>query len=268
VLQRVGYIASPILLILLGATAVSAQGVAFGVADGLYPQALLQRVNLETGELTLVGAVGYPVTHIAFDSAENLYGIDAENDQLLVIDVSGGGGFPVGPLGTTIVEVTGLAFDADDRLWMTAWDELDGPSFFEVDAASGLATRIAGLDLEYLGSLASRRGVVYLAGRTLSVVDTATGEVQPVQGSSFGMWFARASDFDDDGRLRSLLLCEPCMVPFDVLIASEINPGTGVLSGTAVPEPHGTWALAILRSGVFFDGFEGGTTSGWTVGLR
>jgi hypothetical protein len=54
------------------------------------------------------------------------------------------------------------------------------------------------------------------------------------------------------------------MTPFDVLIMMTIDPTTGTSASTGLGEPHGTWGLAILDGGLFFDGFEAGDTSAWS----
>ena len=119
------------LLALMVAASADAQGLAFAVVDGPYPDATLHRLDLQTGALTPVGPIGYRVTHIAFDSDGSLYGVDSHNDQLLLIDVMTGSSTPVGPLGLTIEWVAGVTFGADDRLWMAAKDEILGPSLYE-----------------------------------------------------------------------------------------------------------------------------------------
>jgi len=263
--SRVFIILTAGILALMVPTVAGAQGVAFAIADGPYPQAMLQQLSLETGELEVIGEIGYPVTHISIDSAEGLYGVDADNDQLLRIDMRSGAGAPVGILGASVYEVTGLSFDRDDRLWMAARDDDSGPSLYEIDVTSGQATWVSAVDEALLGSMAARDGEMYMAGWILSAVDTTSGAVTPVPGSDFGIWSSRATDFDAEGRLWSLMLCGPCATPGDVLVMSEIDTVTGTPVEFGPAEPHGTWAVAILRSGLFFDGFEAGDTSGWAA---
>jgi hypothetical protein len=241
-----------------------AQGVSFAVFDGPYPDAELNRQDLETGELTPVGPVGFPVTQIAFDRQGTLYGIDPSGARLVLINPMDGSGTPVGDLGVSIVAVAGLSFDSDGRLWMTAIDPSLGPSLFEIETGTGAASWTSSIDMAYFGALAGIEGTVYLASYTLSTIDTSTGFVSPVPGSTLEIWTGRALDADDDGRLWGLMLCGPCMLPWDVLITSAIDPGTGLLVDDGLTQPHGTWGLAILPGGLFLDGFETGHLGAWT----
>ncbi len=139
-------------------------------------------MDLETGELTPVGLIGHRVTHIAFDSAGILYGVDSSTDQLLIINVAGRRRSPVGSFGVGVYDVKGLTADADDRLWLVAGDDNLGPSLFEIDRVSGAATRVAGIAEQHFGSLASHDDRVFIATDTLAVVDTTNGAVTPVPG--------------------------------------------------------------------------------------
>lgn len=249
----------------LPAGGADAQGLAFAVFNGPYFDAELHRLNLETGELTLIGAVGLAVTHIAFDSDGVLYGVDSDTDQLLTIDVMGGSGTPAGSLGVGIVEVAGLAFGTDHRLWMAARDDVLGPSLYEIDRHTGEATWFAGIAEEHFGGLASDGDTLFTASSHLAVVDTSDGTVEPLPSSSFGIWWARAVDFDGGGRLWGLMLCGPCTPPWDVLMMQMIDHTTGTLLSEGPFEPHGTWGLAILRDGLFLDGFEAGDATAWSA---
>jgi hypothetical protein len=251
-------------LVLLLAVNATAQGLAFAVFNGPYVDAELHRLNLETGVLTPVGPIGRAVTHIAFDSEGLLYGVDAENDQLLVIDVFGGAGRVVGPLGVSISDVYGLAFGAGGRLWMAAWDSAFGPSLYEIDRDTGMATRRFEIAEGHFGSLAAVGDTLFTASDTLAIVDTSTGSIEPIPSSTFEIWWARAMDFDGAGLLRGLMLCGPCMTPFDVLVLRPIDHTTGTFESDGPFEPHGTWGLAILREGLFLDGFESGDAAAWS----
>ncbi len=252
------------ILALLAAGGADAQGLAYAVVNGPYVDAELYRLSLETGELTPVGPIGRAVTHIAFDSEGLLYGIDSENAELLIIDVSDGSGVPVGLLGVEVTGVAGLTFDADNRLWMTAWDDALGPSLYEVDPGTGVATRRAAIGEAHFGSIAASGDGVFIASNSLAVIDTSTGSVVPLPSSNFGIWWSRALDFDGSGQLWSLMLCGPCSPPFDVLVMLVIDHSTGSISSDGLGEPHGTWGLAIFHDGVFVDGFESGDSSSWS----
>jgi hypothetical protein len=254
-----------IAMLALAPAAANAQELAYVVFNGPYSDAELQRLDLETGELAPVGPVGHPVTHIAFDSEGLLFGVDAANDQLIAIDVFGGTGAVVGPLGVGIFDVWGMASGAGDRLWMAAWDDALGPSLYEIDRTTGEATRLFEISEQYFGSLAASDDTLFTASYSLAIVDTTTGSIEPIPSSSFGIWWARALDFDGSGLLRGLMLCGPCMTPYDVLIMLEIDHITGTILSDGPNEPHGTWGLAIFRGGLFLDGFEAGDASSWTA---
>jgi len=251
-------------ILVLSATAgAGAQGVAFAVFDGWSPNAALVRLNLETGDLTPVGGIGFPSTHIAFDAAGALFGIDPVNGQLLQIDVMTGSGSPLGGLGSAIVEVKGLTFDDDGHLWMAAIDDAMGPSLFEIDRDTGAATWIGAIDEAYVGALASSGDTVFTASSALANLDTTTGGATALPGSSLGIWWTLALDFDDHGSLWGLMLCGPCMVPWDVIRTLSIDPASGLIVGDGSSEPSGVFGLAILPGGVFLDGFETGDLSAW-----
>jgi len=253
------------ILILLGAAGARAQEVAFAVVNGLAPGAELNRLNLETGELTPVGGIGVPVTQIAFDAAGSLYGVNPDDDELIAIDITTGSAVSIGALGVPIVETFGLAVDADGGLWMTAREDTGATSLFAVDGTTGAATWRAAVDEALFGALAAHDGVLVMASYVLSEVDPVTGAVTPVPGSDLGIWWTRALDFDDEGNLWGLMLCGPCAAPYDVLRVLPVDPATGVLIGDGVAEPPGTWGLAILPGGVFLDGFETGNLASWST---
>jgi len=250
-------------LLVMTAAVVEAQGIAYTVSGEQRGSSFLYQLDLETGELVPVGAIGFAVTQIAFDADGRLYGVGHESDELLVIDPISGAGAPVGPLGVEVVEVTGLTAGEGARLWMTALGDVDGPSLYEIDTSSGTATRRAAISYDHLGSLARRAGTVYVVTSTLGVLNLSTGAVTPVPGTNLGIWWARAADLDADGALHGLMLCQVCMGPMDVLIASTIQTSTGTILGQGVGVPHGTWGLAILQDGVFLDGFESAGLTRW-----
>jgi len=251
------------ILVLLAAAGAVAQEVAYVVLDGPFLDAELNRVDLRTGALTPVGPVGGPVTQIAFDADGSLLGIDAEGGLLLTLDPSTGAGAPVGALGTAIDFANGLTVDGDGRVWMTASDSVSGPSLFEIDPVSGVAQWRHPMDWASFGALASVGNDVFVANYSLSVIDTSTGQVSPVPGSHLEIWTGRALDADDNGNLWGLLLCGPCMMPFDLLIITGIDPVTGLMAEESATQPHGTWGLAILPGGIFVDGFETGDLRSW-----
>lgn len=250
--------------VLLAAAGADAQTVAFSVLEGPYSFAELNRLDPATGVLVPVGPVGYPVTHIAFDDQGSLFGADGNTGRLLAMDRTHGTGVPIGDLGSSIIDVAGLTFDAAGQLWMTAIDDVLGPSLFEVDTATGAALWVTGIDVGDFGALASDGDTVFIAGYRLGHLDTSDGSVAPVPGSTLGIWTGRALDIDHRGHLWGLMLCGPCMTPYDILTTVHIDPTTGLIDGDGSAEPHGTWGLAILPGAVFVDGFESGDITAWS----
>jgi hypothetical protein len=149
---------------------------------------------------------------------------------------------------------------------MAALDDTLGPSLFEVDSGTGAASWRAAVDETHMGALAADGDTVFIASYHLAVLDTTSGAAAPVPGSNLGIWWTRALDFDDHGNLWGIMLCGPCMVPWDVLMTLSIDPATGLIVGDGAHEPHGTWGLAVLPGGVFLDGFETGDLTAWPAG--
>lgn len=243
---------------------IHAQNLAYAVVDGTYPSsAELHLLDLRTGDLNSIGATAHPITHLALDSTGTLYGVDPNADQLMVIDTGTGAAVPVGPLDTDVEWVSGLAIDDDDTLWMTALTGRSAAALYSIDLASATATWRFELPSEYTGALAHDGTQLITASWTLSIIDVATGDLIPVSGQPLGIWGGRALDVDDEGMVIGLMLCGPCMLPWDVLTLAAIDQTTGELVATGPNQPHGTWGLAAIPGSLFFDGFETGDATGW-----
>lgn len=99
---------------------VNSDSVAESGFDALY------RVDLASGEATLVGPTGYAdIEGLAFSPEGTLYGVDDATGTLVIIDTETGGARPVdnqpGNLGLErAIYDFGLTFDAKGRLWLSS----------------------------------------------------------------------------------------------------------------------------------------------------
>lgn len=118
----------------------------------------LYTLDPATGEATRIGVIfgAAAVVALAVDAAGNLYGLDIDSDQLVLIDETNGVATPVGALGFDANLDQGMDFDpATGKLYLTSLqaDGLQG-AFREVDPATGQATLMkmfpAGTHLGYL----------------------------------------------------------------------------------------------------------------------
>lgn len=125
----------------------------------------LVRVDLATGDYTVVGDTGYiDVEGLAFSPGGTLYGVDDATKTLLTIDLDTGEATPVGP-GDGNLDLSsgpepgesrdfGLTFDAGGTLWLSSdvtgevWrvDPATGDLTPVVTASGGVATSFDGGD--------------------------------------------------------------------------------------------------------------------------
>ncbi|MCG8671833.1 MAG: hypothetical protein MI867_20685 [Pseudomonadales bacterium] len=133
-------------------------------------------VNVDTGEVTVVGAMGVTMTDIAFDPDGNLYGITFSD--LYSIDKDTGVATLIGPHNNDSGAKNSLVFDADGVLY-AAWDAL-----YTIDTATGLSNLIGNGGTVYVssGDLAFHKGELYLSSNDsgngvdeLVSLDVATG---------------------------------------------------------------------------------------------
>jgi hypothetical protein len=107
---------------------------------------VLQRVDLETGELDPIGPLGLPgrvIVAVAFLPSGELVGVDSAQDELVRIDPESGQGTVVGALGVDWNledNPADLAADACGRLWMIrpALDQLSS-ELYRLDPLTGAA---------------------------------------------------------------------------------------------------------------------------------
>jgi streptogramin lyase len=102
----------------------------------------LYSVNASTGAATLVGGLGGRfMSGLAGDCDGNVFGIDHEADQLVLVDTAApASSSNVGPLGLAIGSGA-LAFDTDEVLWMLSVPVAGNPSTTsEINTSTGAAT--------------------------------------------------------------------------------------------------------------------------------
>ena len=133
-------------------------------------------VNVDTGEVTVVGAMGVTMTDIAFDPEGNLYGITFSD--FYSIDKETGEATLIGPHNNDSGAKNALVFDTDGTLY-AAWDAL-----YTIDTATGASNLIGNGGTVYVssGDLAFHKGDLYLSSNDsangideLVTLDVATG---------------------------------------------------------------------------------------------
>ena len=141
--------------------------------DGLY------RIDAATGAVTSVATMpdGY-IGGIAFDDSDVLYGVNADADELVIINTATGAWTPVGAPGPSLY--AGLDFDPTDG---TLYGSTSGAAIFPVpggvpDAISTLST---------IDGSASVVGVTGLGGGTPSISFDGDGNLFGVKGGGGGV---------------------------------------------------------------------------------
>lgn len=166
------------LLLGLAPQAMATTGFSVGsdLDDNLY------RIDLETGNRTSIGPVGFSdVEGLAFDASGGLFGFDDSTNQLLRIDLGTGAGTAVGASGLTVTDV-GLDFNCQSNPYLS----VDAPEPFNLnrlDVASGAGTAIGpqGVEVTALGSDGQKLyGLTGDEDNRTVFIDPATGAVTPV----------------------------------------------------------------------------------------
>jgi hypothetical protein len=169
------------------------------------------RIDLETGDTTLVGQVGFEsVTGLGFQPGTNvLFGVDDATDELLTIDLATGAGTLVGKLGVDVTDV-GLSFDSAGDLFLA---DRGTQNLYEVDPVTGAATLIGPTGRPVTG-MTFKDGVLYGlgafeiegegGGNDLLDIDRATGAATVI--GPLGQIFVDNGgiDFDETGNLWGL----------------------------------------------------------------
>lgn len=238
----------------LGAPAGTAYTVGF---DRLY------RINLSTGERTLIGQVRddslvyNDIEGLAFSPDGALYGVtDYALKVLLRIDPATGRAQRIGHLGLNGQGAGpndqfdfGLAFTCDGKLWLSS----DATRrLWEVDPRSGQARLVGDLGVPITG-LAGRDGELLGLGgkgdRNLYRIDRDTARVEligPVKPAEGVAWSQGGLDFDAEGVLWASLDYVPnALRPAD-LLRVNVADGRGTLIATlALVDNTGARSLAI-----------------------
>jgi hypothetical protein len=173
----------------------------------------LYRIDMETGDTTLIGPVGFEsVEGLAFQPGTGiLFGVDDNSDQLLTIDLATGAGTLVGDLGVDVADV-GLSFDDEGNLFLASEQD---QAFYSVDPVTGAATFIGNMG-EPVTGLTFKDGILYGlggfffqdeqedGGNNLVQIDRATGVATEI--GPLGQIFLDDGglDFDESGLLWGL----------------------------------------------------------------
>lgn len=155
----------------LSASSAFAQTLWVGDANGK-----LGKVDIATGNVSLVGDMGAVMTDIAFDPAGNLFGIAFTT--LYRIDTTTGASTLVGNLNTS---VNSLVFSADGTLYAA------NNQLYTIDPVTAATSTVGNGATFYIssGDLAFVQGELYLSSSvptsdTLMRLDTATGAATSV----------------------------------------------------------------------------------------
>lgn len=106
----------------------------------------LYTLNLTTGVLTLIGQITNApgIIDIAINTAGKLYGVDIVNDNFIEINTASGAGTIIGSTGFNANYAQGMDFDdATGKLYWAAYGFVSGPSFREINIATGNSVEIA-----------------------------------------------------------------------------------------------------------------------------
>jgi hypothetical protein len=116
----------------------------------------LGRVDVTTGEVTVVGPSGVTLTDIAFDPDGNLWGISSSN--LYSVNTTTGAATVVGPTG--IGGGNALVFGTDGTLYAAG---TTSTSLYTVDTSTGVGTALGDIRAYSAGDLAFNGGDLYLS---------------------------------------------------------------------------------------------------------
>lgn len=231
----------------------------FGYAAGF---ATLYRIDLATGNATVVGEIGYnDVEGLAFGHDGQLYGVaDATTagtstgltDLLIRINPLTGAGSLIGPLpglqgqGPGGNLDYGLAFTCDQRLWLSS-DTTH--QLWEVTPGTGATRLVGNLGLPISG-LASRGndllGLSVGSAPTLYRIDPATGASAEIGALGVGGVVDDAGlDFDGNGFLWGALDPEPAAEGASRMARIDPLTGHGTVVSTSSIAQVGMEGLAI-----------------------
>jgi sugar lactone lactonase YvrE len=145
----------------------------------------LYRLNVDTGQATAVGPVGFfGVNGLVVGPDGTIYA--SGDTELLTIDPATGAGTPVGNTG--FFSSGDLAFAQDGKLYMTA----PGDRLVRVDPTTGAGTLVGPIGSFAVYGLVSSYGTLYAMadGGQLLTVDASTGAGTLVTGGEPEVWGA------------------------------------------------------------------------------
>ncbi|MDX1693459.1 MAG: hypothetical protein R3208_06825 [Ketobacteraceae bacterium] len=191
-------------------------------------------VNVDTGEVTVVGNMGVQMTDIAFDPQGNLYGITFT--QLYAINKDTAEATLIGAHNNDSGSKNSLVFDNDGTLY-AAWDAL-----YTIDVSSGMSNLIGNGGTVYRssGDLAFHKGELYLASRSsagtgddlvvLSTLDGGSALVGPLgdQPVFYGLSSNKKSLYTVSG--TTVYSVDPATADISEVVSfadSEIGPAFG-----------------------------------------
>ncbi|MDG3007623.1 PEP-CTERM sorting domain-containing protein [Paludisphaera mucosa] len=245
-MKNLAYLASLVALVL--ATSEVRAGPILWVDDA---NGNIGKVDVATGDVTLVGNAGVVLTDIAFDPAGNLYGISFTT--FYRVNMNTGLATAIGSLGLNtanalVFSSAGVAYTMGNS----------GGGLYTIDLNTGAASLIGDVGFASAGDLAFHGGDLYLSSTSNELVRVGLG---PVSGTPVGP-FSPSNVFglangDDDVLYAvagtSVYSVDP-NTGASVLAANYGGQGLGQAFGeafffeaVAVPEPGG---LVLLATGV------------------
>ena len=136
-----------------------------------YGNGMIYEIYFETCEMASIGGGGIGINSIAYDPISNkMYG-GGDDNYLYEIDIETGAQDQIGPFGSGVLYMIGMAFDANGTLY--GWD-LGNDALWTIDTETGEATQVGylGLDLIYAqdGDFCKIDDILYLAAQISSPV--------------------------------------------------------------------------------------------------
>src|ERR1017187_10242409 len=198
----------------------------------------LGRINVSSGQATLLGNMGTTMSDIAFDSAGHLYGVDGSD--LYEIDPSTATALHIGPSGLPGGPgLNALTFGPDDTLYAALFGQA---SLYTIDVATGHATAIGNMGHGSDGDLAFKDGNLYLSSGSELVgigLPTVTGTAIGPFGFSTVYRLATANNDILYGTSGPTIFSINTTTGAGTLVANFSGQGLGDIFGAAaIPEPQ------------------------------
>ena len=135
------------------------------------------KVDVATGQVTLVGNAGVVLTDIGFDPQGNLFGVSY--GAFYSVSQTTGAATEIGSLG--IGDAVALVFSASDTAYTM---EMNNDNLYTINRSTGAATSIGHVSgFDAAGDLAFHNGTLYLASTSNDLVQV---NLTPVSGTSIG----------------------------------------------------------------------------------